>query len=280
MAALTRISGDGQVALRYGLEEAIFLDALIFWYRTNRGDGRNFRDGRWWSHNSIKAYEEVFPWWSAKQVRRIIDSCKAKGAVLAGNYNQDRRDRTFWYSPSDEVLALYGEPAPTQDEAETGKCNCPNGQMQVAEGADSFAQTGTPLPCTTHDIPPYSPPTGDEQPDLTQQEAKPEPKPKSRKPRTEPAYHPDWFDRFWALYPRRTNRVAAVRAWDKLKPDLDLCRVMKVAIKAQMQTAQWLDGPEHIPHPATWLNGARWLDEVTIPSPGGPPEPEVRNGLR
>lgn len=108
-----------------------------------------------------------------------------------------------------------------------------------------------------------------------------EAKPKSRRAKTEPQYRPDWFERFWALYPRRTNRVAAVRAWDKLQPDLELCKVMTVAIKAQMQTPQWRDGPEHIPHPSTWLNGERWLDEVTLAppgdgSPGGwAPDPEV-----
>lgn len=277
MAALTRISGDGQVAQRYGLEEAIFLDAMVFWYRTNRGDNRNFRDGRWWSHNSMRAYEQVFPWWTSKQVRRIIESCKAKGALLSGNYNQDRRDRTYWYSPGDEVLALYGEDVP-------GKCNCPNGQMQEPKRADTFAQMGEPLPCNTHvvtDMIPPLPPTGGDAPDLSQPEPEPEAKPKSRSPKTEPQYRPDWFERFWALYPRRTNRVAAVRAWDKLRPDLDLCLVMTEALKAQMESPRWREGPEYIPHPSTWLNGARWLDEVAAAPPGASgsggwaPDPEV-----
>lgn len=121
-------------------------------------------------------------------------------------------------------------------------------------------------------IPPLPPTGGSASPGKTT--------PKGKRPKTEPHYHPDWFERFWALYPRKTNRVAAERAWDKLSPDLDLCRVMTVAIKAQMQTPQWRDGPEHIPRPSTWLNGVRWLDEVTITPPGGPPDPEVRNGLR
>ncbi|AWY06816.1 MAG: DUF4373 domain protein [Caudoviricetes sp.] len=76
-----------------------------------------------------------------------------------------------------------------------------------------------------------------------------------------PKYQPGWFDRFWALYPRHTARKNAVRAWDKLKPDRELCDVMAAAIRAQMETEQWKD-PQHIPHPSTWLNGARWLDEV------------------
>lgn len=76
-----------------------------------------------------------------------------------------------------------------------------------------------------------------------------------------PKYQPEWFIRFWSLYPRKTNRVQAVKAWDKLKPDLQLCKVMDTAIRAQMQTPQWQD-PQHIPHPSTWLNGERWNDEI------------------
>ena len=135
-------------------------------------------------------------------------------------------------------------------------------------------------------IPPL-PPTGGEAPDSVQPDIvpdtrpAPEAKPKARRPKTEPRYRPEWFERFWALYPRKTNRVAAVRAWDKLSPDLDLCRVMAEAIRAQMRSPQWRDGPEHIPHPSTWLNGARWLDEVSPAPPGEEnaggwaPDPEV-----
>ena len=125
MRALDRISGYAHVARRYGLEEAIFLDSLMFWYRENRANGRNFRDGRWWTYNSVSAFEELFPWWSGKQIRRIVNSCRDKGAILVGNYNSDRRDRTVWYTPSDELLALYGL-------SQTGFCICPFGQMVLS----------------------------------------------------------------------------------------------------------------------------------------------------
>ena len=138
MTPLTRIQGYGHVAIQYGLEEAIFLDSIVHWYRVNRAEGRNFRDGRWWTYNTIKAFDALFPWWSSKQIRRIIDSCKSQGALLTGDYNQDRRDRTVWYTPSDKVLELYGL-------AETDKSICPDGQMQKPEPASSCAQTGTAL---------------------------------------------------------------------------------------------------------------------------------------
>ena len=74
---------------------------------------------------------------------------------------------------------------------------------------------------------------------------------------------PDGFDRFWAAYPKKTAKPDAVRAFGKLKPDAELLETILGAIERQKSTAQWQeDGGRFIPHPATWLNGRRWEDEV------------------
>lgn len=250
MTPLTHISGYAHVAERYGFEEAVFLDAIVFWYRTNKAENRNFRDGRWWTYNSIKAFEEVFPWWSTKQLRRIANSCRDQGALIAGEYNEDRRDRSLWYTPGDELLALYRL-------AELGNCTCPNGQMHEPEQAHEGAQMGKcniRKPCSNHvetnmDTP-YSPPAGDAPAETT--------KPK----KSEPKYKPQTFDYFWQRYPKKKSRQAAIRAWDKLKPDLELCRIMNAALKRAVNSLEWAeqDG-QYIPHFSTWLNQRRWEDE-------------------
>jgi hypothetical protein len=65
------------------------------------------------------------------------------------------------------------------------------------------------------------------------------------------------FDRWWAAYPRKVGKGAAVRAYAsavrKVPPDTLLSAL----------TAYRFDSREQfIPHPATWLNGERWLDEI------------------
>lgn len=250
MTPLTHISGYAHVAERYGFEEAVFLDAIVFWYRTNKAENRNFRDGRWWTYNSIKAFEEVFPWWSTKQLRRIANSCRDQGALIAGEYNEDRRDRSLWYTPGDELLALYGL-------AETGNCTGPNGQMHEPERAHEDAQMGESnimKPCSNHvgtsmDTP-CSPPAGDA------------PAGKEKSGKSEPKYHPDWFDFFWRHYPKKSSRQAAIRAWDKLKPGNELCHIMLAALKRDCDSPQWTkDSGSFIPHFSTWLNQRRWEDE-------------------
>lgn len=140
MNPLTFVRGVGSVAIKYGVEEAILLDTIVFWARENKSRGENFKDDRWWTYNSIKGLAEIFPWWSQKQLRRILNSCIEQKALLVGNYNREKRDRTIWYSPSDDLLLMYGEDW-------TGKCICPNGQMEMPKRADGDAQMGTPLPC-------------------------------------------------------------------------------------------------------------------------------------
>lgn len=81
-------------------------------------------------------------------------------------------------------------------------------------------------------------------------------KPKPPKPPKGPA--DDRFDQFWQAYPKKVGKAAALKAWEKAKPDLQA--VLK-ALEWQKQSDQWRkDGGQYIPNPATWLNQGRWDD--------------------
>jgi len=260
------------VALRYGLEEAIFLDSILFWYKENRANQRNFYDGRWWTFNSVSALAELLPWWTEKQLRRIIASCREQGALLAGNYSDDQRDRTMWYTPGDELLELYGVSQP-------GDCICPNGQTCAPERANETAQTGK---CNREHVKthvetsmdtPYSPPAppGDGAA-------------KSRKPRrgSQPKDAPDWkperFAGFWSFYPRGEAKQAAIRAWDKLRPPDELIDEMAAALQRQMESESWRAGVG-IPYASTWLNNRRWTDQLKDTYAAAPPQPLRGKGV-
>lgn len=71
------------------------------------------------------------------------------------------------------------------------------------------------------------------------------------------------FDQFWKAYPRKVGKQDALKAWTKLKPYASLVTTILAAIAAQREGADWRrDDGQYIPHPATWLNAGRWLDEV------------------
>lgn len=73
----------------------------------------------------------------------------------------------------------------------------------------------------------------------------------------------DGFDQFYQAYPRHVGRAVAEKVWIKLHPDAALQGVLLNAIERQKATEQWQSGNgQFIPHPATWLNGKRWNDEI------------------
>ncbi|BDM23643.1 pyocin large subunit-like protein [Pseudomonas sp. LRP2-20] len=73
----------------------------------------------------------------------------------------------------------------------------------------------------------------------------------------------DLFARFWKLYPRKVGKANAEKAWGKLKVDAELFERMASALAAWAVSPDWMkDGGQFIPHPATWLNGKRWDDEL------------------
>ena len=71
------------------------------------------------------------------------------------------------------------------------------------------------------------------------------------------------FDHFWYEYPKKVAKPDAVRAWGKLKPDEALSAEIYRGLTRWKNSDEWSrDGGRYIPHPATWLNGRRWEDEI------------------
>lgn len=71
---------------------------------------------------------------------------------------------------------------------------------------------------------------------------------------------PQGFELFWDSYPRKIAKQNALKAWLKVNPDVE--KIM-AALEVQKDSEQWRkDGGQFIPHPATWLNGRRWEDEI------------------
>lgn len=81
----------------------------------------------------------------------------------------------------------------------------------------------------------------------------------------EPGKESGRFDAFWAVYPRKTAKAAASKAWNKIKPDEELTKTIVCAVEKQKSSEQWRrDNGQYIPYPATWLNGRRWEDDGII----------------
>lgn len=72
----------------------------------------------------------------------------------------------------------------------------------------------------------------------------------------------DQFEAAWKAYPKKTNKGAAYKAWQKaIKRDMPV-EDMPAHIEARSFEPDWRkeDG-RFVPHMATWLNADGWLDE-------------------
>lgn len=73
------------------------------------------------------------------------------------------------------------------------------------------------------------------------------------------------FAEFYQAYPRKMARKEAERAWNRMTPE-----ERERAMEALPNHVRYWDatntGREFIPYPASWLNGARYDDEVEMPS--------------
>ncbi len=64
------------------------------------------------------------------------------------------------------------------------------------------------------------------------------------------------FDQFWNLYPRKTSKQSASKAFAKLKDEDQQAAINNIARLYSETPVQF------VPHAATYLNQARWEDQV------------------
>jgi hypothetical protein len=126
-------SFNKEIAIKYGVDEAIVLNNITFWIEKNKANNKHFYDGKYWTYNSINAWCELFPFWTPKQIRRILLSLENKGLIERGNFNKASYDRTLWYSLTENSI-------------------CPKGKMDLPKRENASDQKDKPIPDINTDI--------------------------------------------------------------------------------------------------------------------------------
>ena len=136
-----------EFAKRYGVDEAIMVKSFQFWIRLNKANKVNYHDKRYWTYNTNKSLTEYYPFWTEKQVRRIIESLVDKEILIKGNYNKIAYDRTIWYAFVNENLYL-SDNFHLEEIGDYEKVNTilPNGQMEKTKQKNGISQKGEPIP--------------------------------------------------------------------------------------------------------------------------------------
>jgi hypothetical protein len=218
---------DMNVAVEYGDREAIFIKNFQFWIIKNKANEKHAHDDRTWTYNSIKSFAAIFPCYTEKQIRRILESLISQGVLITGNYNQKGYDQTTWYAFKDEKKWI--EPFIS--------LSCPKRQMELPKWSNGIAQMGEPIPDNKLHI------------ENTDRNNKPS--------STE---FDGSFNEFYSAYPKKVGKEPALKSWKKIKPALYEMIIADVKNRAANHIG-WQD-KQYVPNPATYLNQKRWEDEI------------------
>lgn len=138
------------IAEKYGVNAAIFLRDIFHWCETNRNNGENFHEGRWWTYQTMKGLCLRHTYWTKNQMEHIIRTCREKGALLSGHFGENQFDRTCWYALTDEALALFGVPSSSSEISEMDSLEIPASSLKNQKcNIDKYKtenKTYTPLP--------------------------------------------------------------------------------------------------------------------------------------
>lgn len=95
-----------KVAVEYGVNAALIFNNIGYWVEKNRANNTNQRDGKTWTYNSIKAFSEIFPYLTKRQIELAIEKLEEGGVIETGCFNTDPKNRTKWYALTDKGWEL------------------------------------------------------------------------------------------------------------------------------------------------------------------------------
>lgn len=133
---------DVDIATEYGVNCAILFHYIGFWVEKNEANEKHFHDGRYWTYNSVKAFEKLFPYLSSKQISSTLKKLEEYELIMCGNYNKLAYDRTKWYALTEKGNRLYKRDISI----------LPNGKMEMPKKENGIDEKGEPIPYINTDI--------------------------------------------------------------------------------------------------------------------------------
>lgn len=222
---------DTEIATRYGINAAVIFQNIAFWCNHSRANGTNYFDGLYWTYNSVKAFQDLFPYLGKSQISSALQKLLDEGLIVKGNYNKVAYDRTAWYAVTEFGDSMFRKP------------NLPfteNQQMDLSKIGNGNIENRKPIP----DI------NTDKKQDISI----------SRKRADKDI--PAGFTEFYNHYPKKVSKATAVKAWKKLNPDQALLNTILNDIRRRLEGVWKGKELQYIPNPSTYINQRRWEDEI------------------
>lgn len=233
-------SFDKDIAVAYGLPEAIILNHIQFWIEQNEANKLNYFDGSYWTYNTTKAFAEIFPYLSQRQIQCALKHLRDEGILKTGNYNKSAYDRTLWYAFTEKGISIMQ------------KC-----KMEHTEMSNGFDAQVQPIPDNNTDIIPDSDNSNNNS--LASET--------NAKKKIDLKEIENEFEEVWKAYPKKQGKEAAKKAYIKArKAGVSNCEIVAGLTKYKLFIKANNTSERYIKHGSTWFNQQCWNDEYNISS--------------
>ena len=237
------------IATKYGVHSAIILDNLNYWITKNQANEQHFYDGHYWTYNSKKAFAELFPYMTERQIDYALKKLIDDGIIITGKYNTNKYNQTLWYAITNFGYSILQ--------------NCEMEQTNLSNQYDKLVE------CNTNN----------KQADIKQQIITTNNKenPYTEKPFTE---NPSTvnvsnknvqieqeFEEVWKLYPRKEDKKKAFSAYKTARKKASFNEIKKGVETYSNHIRVSNTDKRYIKLGATYFNGECWANnyEQSVP---------------
>lgn len=89
------------VAMDVGVNAAVIFYNICYWVEENSANKRNFINGKYWTYNTIKAFQSLFPEMSYNQIQYALKKLEEKKYIESAYLNDDPYKRIKYYTVCD-----------------------------------------------------------------------------------------------------------------------------------------------------------------------------------
>lgn len=237
------------IATKYGVHSAIILDNLNYWITKNQANEQHFYDGHYWTYNSKKAFAELFPYMTERQIDYALKKLIDDGIIITGKYNTNKYNQTLWYAITNFGYSILQ--------------NCEMEQTNLSNQYDKIVE------CNTNN----------KQADIKQQiittNNKENPytgKPFTENPSTANVSNKNVqieqeFEEIWKLYPRKEDKKKAFSAYKSARKKASFDEIKKGVETYSNHIRVSNTDKRYIKLGATYFNGECWANnyEQVVP---------------
>ena len=238
------------IATKYGVHSAIILDNLNYWITKNQANEQHFYDGHYWTYNSKKAFAELFPYMTERQIDYALKKLIDDGIIITGKYNTNKYNQTLWYAITNFGYSILQ--------------NCEMEQTKLSNQNDKIVE------CNTNN----------KQADIKQQiittdNNKENPyteKPFTENPSTANVSNKNVqieqeFEEVWKLYPRKEDKKKAFSAYKTARKKASFNEIKKGVETYSNHIRVSNTDKRYIKLGATYFNGECWANNYEQSEP-------------